>query len=67
MYGHGLGACLAVLYGLHLENENYHIAKILTFGQPRMVRKKEINVFASLPLLRIVDFFDPLPVQVIIY
>lgn len=61
VFGHSLGAALAILFASHLQNLEYKIEHVITFGQPKVVRKKEASQYKSLPLLRIIDHYDPIP------
>jgi len=61
IYGHSLGAALAVLFALHLQSEGFKLEKLITFGQPKIIKEKESAQYKSLPLLRIVDSYDPVP------
>ena len=59
LYGHALGAALAVLFGLHLQTGGYKIEKVITFGQPKIVKEKETASYKSLPLIRVIDYNYP--------
>jgi len=61
IYGHSLGAALAVLFGLHLHSGGYKIDKVITFGQPKIVKEKEVAAYKMLPLTRVIDYNDPVP------
>jgi len=61
IFGHALGAALGVLFTLHLQSEGFKEEKLITFGQPKIVREKESQQYKSLPLVRIVDYRDPVP------
>jgi len=61
VFGHSLGAALAVLFGLHLQTGGYRIDKVITFGQPKIVKDKETVSYKSLPLIRVIDYNDPVP------
>jgi len=62
IFGHAMGASLAVLLALHLHNEGFKLNKIITFGQPRIVKPKEASMYKNLPLLRVFDFYDAVAV-----
>lgn len=62
IYGHSLGASLAVLFGSHLIAGGYKVEKVITFGQPKIVKEKEVTNYRNLPLTRVVDYFDPTPI-----
>jgi len=61
IYGHSLGAALAVLFALHLQSEGFKIEKVVTFGQPKVVKEKEAHQYRTLPITRVVDIHDPVP------
>eukprot|EP01114_Cavostelium_apophysatum_P006874 TRINITY_DN1840_c0_g1_i1.p1 TRINITY_DN1840_c0_g1~~TRINITY_DN1840_c0_g1_i1.p1 ORF type:complete len:1243 (-),score=449.77 TRINITY_DN1840_c0_g1_i1:160-3888(-) len=61
IFGHSLGAALALLFTLHLQNEGFKVEKLITFGQPKVIREKEASQYKSLPVVRIVDYYDPVP------
>jgi len=61
VYGHSLGAALALLFALHLRNGGYRVDKVITFGQPRIVKDKETPNYRSLPIVRVVDYYDVVP------
>jgi predicted lipase len=64
IYGHSLGAALAVIFAVHLQSEGHRISKVITFGQPKIVREKDLMFYQSLPLLQVVDASDPVPANV---
>jgi len=61
IFGHSLGAALAVLFGLHLQTGGFKIEKVITFGQPKIVKEKETAAYRLLPLTRVIDYNDPVP------
>jgi len=61
LYGHSLGAALAMLFTLHLQSEGFKVEKLITFGQPKIIREKESSMYKTIPAVRIVDFLDPVP------
>jgi len=48
-----------VFLGNALLTEGYKIAKVITFGQPKMIKADAVNDFISLPLLRVIEHDDP--------
>jgi len=61
IFGHSLGAALAVLFGLHLQGSGFKIDKVVTFGQPKIVKEREAPNYRTLPLTRVIDYSDPVP------
>lgn len=52
--GHSLGGMVATLYAMRLHSEGHSIAKLVTFGQPKVVKSEEITKCAE--LARVVSF-----------
>jgi len=63
IYGHSLGAALAFLFTLHLQSQGFKVEKLITFGQPKIVREKESSTYKTLPVIRVVDYYDPIPLK----
>jgi len=61
IFGHSLGASLAVLLALHLQAEGFKVEKVITFGQPKIAKEKEKQQFKHISLTRVVDFSDSIP------
>ena len=61
IYGHSLGAGLAVIFALHLQKQGYKIDSVITFGQPKVIKQSDLDQFKILPLTRVVDYSDPCP------
>jgi len=59
IYGHAIGAALALILTLHLQNDGFKLGKLITFGQPKIVKQKESGLYKSISILRVVDYFDP--------
>ena len=59
--GQSLGAAEALILAMMLEKDGYKIEKIVTFGQPKVTDKQGVKVFGSLPLVRVVDMDDVVP------
>lgn len=59
--GHSLGGAIAALLGLYLIEDNYKVVRIVTFGQPRFTTEKGVERLGFLPLTRIVDENDIIP------
>lgn len=59
--GHSLGGALAVLVAMRLRMQGTPIARVVTFGQPKVTNEAGVARFRDLPLLRIVNHDDPVP------
>jgi triacylglycerol lipase len=59
--GHSLGGALALLIAMRLQTEGFPVGRIVTFGQPKVTNAKGVDRFRDLPLLRIVNHDDPVP------
>ena len=59
--GHSLGGAAAVVLGMYLTNDDYDVAQIITFGQPKVTNVTGAEVFESLPLVRFVTPHDIVP------
>jgi hypothetical protein len=61
LFGHSLGAAEAVVLGMLLDVDHYHVARIYASGQPRLTDAEGEKAFDHLPILRIVNVDDPVP------
>jgi predicted lipase len=59
--GHSLGGALAVLLAMRLRVDGQPIGRVVTFGQPKVTTETGVFRFRDLPLLRIVNHDDPVP------
>jgi hypothetical protein len=59
--GHSLGGALAVLLAMRLHVEGVPVARVVTFGQPKVTNKAGVGRFRELALLRVVNHDDPVP------
>jgi triacylglycerol lipase len=59
--GHSLGAAIAVIIEAYLHYDGYRVEKAITFGQPKITNKEGIEKLHSLPLLRVINHDDPVP------
>ena len=59
--GHSLGGAVAALLALYLIEDKYDVEKVITFGQPRFTTKSAVPRLADLPLIRVVDENDVIP------
>lgn len=60
--GHSLGGAIAVILGMYLTIEDAHIAQIVTFGQPKVTNVTGATKFNLLPLTRVVNQSDIVPI-----
>ena len=59
--GHSLGAAIASLLMIYLHEEGYVIKPSVNFGQPKFTNKKGAKKYRFLPLLRVVNKNDVVP------
>ena len=59
--GHSLGGAVAVLIAVALTEDGYQIQRIITFGQPKFTTAAGVQRLESLPLMRVVDENDIIP------
>jgi hypothetical protein len=61
IFGHSLGAAEAVILGMLLQTDGYHMKQVYASGQPRVTDAEGEKRFDSLPVLRIMNDGDPVP------
>ncbi len=59
--GHSLGGAIAVIIEAYLHYEGYRVEKTITFGQPKVTNKEGMDKLEFLPLLRVINKKDPVP------
>lgn len=59
--GHSLGGALAVLLAMRLRVDGMPLGHVITFGQPKVTTEEGVARFRDLPLLRVVNHDDPVP------
>ncbi len=59
--GHSLGGAIAVLLAMKLQVEGQPLGRAITFGQPKVTTEEGVARFRDLPLLRVVNHDDPVP------
>ncbi len=59
--GHSLGGALAVLTAMRVQLAGLPVARVVTFGQPKVTNEAGVARFRALPLLRVVNHDDPVP------
>jgi triacylglycerol lipase len=59
--GHSLGAAIATLLMMYLHQDGFVIEKSINFGQPKVTNKKGVKAFGFLPLTRVIDENDLVP------
>lgn len=59
--GHSLGAAVGVILMMYLKKEGYTLAPSINFGQPKVTDAPDAERFGYLPITRIVDGNDPVP------
>jgi len=61
LVGHSLGGAVAAILGIYMIEDGYKVDKIYTYGQPRFTTSKAVAQLGFLPLLRVVDENDVVP------
>ncbi|MCA3554767.1 lipase family protein [Aestuariivirga sp.] len=59
--GHSLGGAVAAILGVYMIEDGYKVDKIHTYGQPRFTTSDGVKQLGFLPLLRVVDENDLVP------
>lgn len=59
--GHSLGGAIAVILGMYLKHDGDKVTQVITFGQPKVTNVTGAKEFADLPLIRVVDENDIVP------
>lgn len=59
--GHSLGAAIATLLMMYLQEEGFQLQPSINFGQPKVTNQAGVEKYHSLPLLRVVDEDDLVP------
>lgn len=59
--GHSLGGAVALVLAMHLDVEGYQVDRVVTFGQPKVTDRKGVKRFRHLPVKRVVDEHDLVP------
>ena len=59
--GHSLGGAVAVLLAVYLIKDGYRVERIVTFGQPKFTTTGGVQRIGSIPLIRVVDQNDMVP------
>jgi hypothetical protein len=61
LVGHSLGGAIASIVGLYAIEDGHAVKKITTFGEPRFTTAQGASQLSFLPLLRVVDEYDIVP------
>lgn len=59
--GHSLGGAVAAILAIYLIEDKQGVERVITFGQPRFTTAKGVDKLQSLPLTRVVDENDVIP------
>jgi hypothetical protein len=59
--GHSLGAAIATVLMMHLDTDGYSLEASVNFGQPKLTNGDGVARFAHLPMTRVVDENDVVP------
>jgi hypothetical protein len=61
IFGHSLGAAEATILGMLLSTDGWKVTRVYASGSPRVTDAEGARKFADLPLLRIINEGDPVP------
>lgn len=61
LVGHSLGGAVAAIIGIYAIEDGYAVKKITTFGEPRFTTAQGAAQLSFLPLQRVVDEYDIVP------
>jgi len=61
LFGHSLGAAEAVILGMLLERDGYRVRRIYATGQPKVTDRAGAAKYRELPVIRVVNENDPVP------
>jgi hypothetical protein len=61
--GHSLGAAISTLLMMYLQEDGFDVGLSVNFGQPKVTNKKGVFKYQFLPLLRVVDENDVVPMM----
>jgi len=59
--GHSLGGAVAAVLAIQMTQSGYQVEKVVTFGQPRFTTVSGVPKLNNLPIMRIVDENDIIP------
>ncbi|TDF42488.1 lipase family protein [Alteromonadaceae bacterium M269] len=59
--GHSLGAAISTILMMYLQEEGFQVGQSINFGQPKVTNEAGAALFKSLPLLRVIDENDVVP------
>jgi hypothetical protein len=59
--GHSLGGAIAALLAIYLIEDGYDVERVVTFGQPKFTTAAGVERLASLPITRVIDENDIVP------
>ncbi len=61
IFGHSLGAAEATILGMLLSTDGWKVAQVYASGSPRLTDAEGARKFAGLPVVRIINEGDPVP------
>ena len=61
IFGHSLGAAEATILGMLLSSDGWKVTRVYASGSPRVTDAEGARKFADLPVLRIINEGDPVP------
>ena len=59
--GHSLGGAVALILGIYLDADQFNIAQVITFGQPKVTNISGANKIQHINVIRVVTPFDLVP------
>jgi hypothetical protein len=61
IFGHSLGAAEATILGMLLSTDGWEVEQVYASGSPRVTDAEGARKFAGLPVIRIINEGDPVP------
>lgn len=59
--GHSLGGAMAAVLMMYMQNDEFLVDRVITFGQPKVTNSDGVEKFRNSPLLRVSHEEDPVP------
>jgi hypothetical protein len=59
--GHSLGGAIAAVLAIYASRDGHDVVRVVTFGQPRFTTEAGVEQLADIPIIRVVDENDMVP------